>query len=818
MANQKPENIAPAKDAKPAPIDASLPKGDFLISVRQFKQEAQFFFPWKDRVAAAAFVRGQDIWLVFNKKAQPNLQLLSGILPTSIVSVKMLEQPEHTIFVFRTNTKLVPKISKSKDSEEWVMILSNYSALPAFPIVAEVQGEPPLKANIFLPILETAPAIKVKDPITGEIIEIIPVYRGGEGVFPARKFVDVALPETAQGIVLRDLNNKMKVNELRNGLRISGVDAKRMSAGLPKINLQDWMASVQNGKTLFPYSEWQTADFNDFQKRLQKLELEISSSDDKRVSILRTQLAKLLLGEGLYHEAIGQLSQIQEKDPQFFDENRLAALRGAAYFMAEQPEHAGADFAHPALDGVEEIDFWKTAANVLAGSSNEILKYASFDKQFGNLYPPEMRRKLAIICADQSVALGKYNNALRILDQMSANKLLEPVKEYSDYLIGRIYADNNRMPQAKAILGKIIDNSQDNLIVTRSRFVLDSALYRSGEITRADFIKRLDILRFLWRGDQAEISVLNLLGDLAVEEKQYLQALRAWKELINAYTDSGDSINVKLKMADTFQQLFNDGAADSMTPLEALALYYEFNDLTPLGKAGDKMVQNLADRLIKVDLLDRAGELLKAQIDNRLEKQERSVVGNRLALVQLFNREPDNALKTLQTTNYGNNSEEVQTERNHLASLAYSKLGQGEKALDILRDDFSDDAKYIKLDVYWDGQDWKNVAILAEDIFASRKDLTKALDEKQAQALLKLAVAYAFENNVEQLHYLRDYFTPLMADTELLKPFQFITDTNGSLDPDQMDKLSEEVSKIQGFLESYRSKVKKDGLSSAIKN
>ncbi|MEJ0067681.1 MAG: hypothetical protein WDO24_01900 [Pseudomonadota bacterium] len=73
-----------------------------------------------------------------------------------------------------------------------------------------------------------------------------------------------------------------------------------------------------------------------------------------------------------------------------------------------------------------------------------------------------------------------------------------------------------------------------------------------------------------------------------------------------------------------------------LPPLTALALYDDFRDLTPPGPRGDKMIQNLADRLVAMDLLDRAGELLDYQIKNRLSGTEKARIGARLAVVQML--------------------------------------------------------------------------------------------------------------------------------------------------------------------------------------
>ncbi|MFX5287198.1 hypothetical protein ABTC87_18615, partial [Acinetobacter baumannii] len=68
-----------------------------------------------------------------------------------------------------------------------------------------------------------------------------------------------------------------------------------------------------------------------------------------------------------------------------------------------------------------------------------------------------------------------------------------------------------------------------------------------------------------------------------------------------------------------FEQIYNGAKGEDLPPVEALALFYEFRDLTPIGRRGDEMIRRLADRLVVVDLLEQASELLQYQIDHRLE-------------------------------------------------------------------------------------------------------------------------------------------------------------------------------------------------------
>ena len=65
-----------------------------------------------------------------------------------------------------------------------------------------------------------------------------------------------------------------------------------------------------------------------------------------------------------------------------------------------------------------------------------------------------------------------------------------------------------------------------------------------------------------------------------------------------------------------FQALFLEGRR-YVAGNRSLGPVYDYRELTPIGRLGDEMIRKLADRLIAVDLLDQASELLQHQVDNR---------------------------------------------------------------------------------------------------------------------------------------------------------------------------------------------------------
>ena len=117
-----------------------------------------------------------------------------------------------------------------------------------------------------------------------------------------------------------------------------------------------------------------------------------------------------------------------------------------------------------------------------------------------------------------------------------------------------------------------------------------------------------------------------------------------------------------------------------MPAIDALALFYDFRELTPIGARGDEMIRRLADRLVSVDLLDQASDLLQYQVDHRLQGAARAQVATRLAVIYLMDRKPDRALAMLAASRIGGLSNDLRDQRLLLESRALSDLGRHDLA------------------------------------------------------------------------------------------------------------------------------------------
>ena len=119
------------------------------------------------------------------------------------------------------------------------------------------------------------------------------------------------------------------------------------------------------------------------------------------------------------------------------------------------------------------------------------------------------------------------------------------------------------------------------------------------------------------------------------------------------------------------------------------------------------MIRRLADRLVAVDLLDQAAELLQHQVDHRLQGAARAQVATRLAVIYLMNRKPDRALATLRATRTAELSNELRDQRLLLEARALSDTGRHDLALELIANIEGHEATRLRSDILWAAKRWR---------------------------------------------------------------------------------------------------------------
>jgi len=789
--------------------------GDVTDGTATGPQVVSLGFSWDRPTAAAVFRRAGYLWAVFDRFQEVDLSLLRRAGAGVVRSVDQVRiGPNSTLVRMTTEPGYNPSLRR--DGLLWVVDLMKRPLKPERPIEVQAQPRSPVGPRLLLPVIEGGTVIPVLDPELGDQFFVLPVIQLGQGIYPERQYPDATLPVTAQGVVVVPHSDQIRMRSSRSGAEITAEGGLNLSPDGARLQS---LASLAGGQptAIFDIPGWrrksETQSFTDILYELQRAVAETPESARPNA---RLELARYYFANGYAPEALGVLRVLGTDAPEQINTAPYRALRGATEFLMGRDGEAVDDLSHPSLADVDEAAFWRAAAQSRMGSPG--LQAAILEATSGVLtdYPPDVRIPLALVAANAAIEAG---------NDLAANTFMEAARDPEfntihdedalKYLEGKLLASTGSFEAAINAWKEAETGFSRRYAAQATRDRLDMQ-YRLDLISRDDLINGLETLRFAWRGGDFEYDLLKDLGNLYLEDERYGDALRTLRLAASYFQDRPGAEEITRTMRATFDTLFLRGAANDMSPLKAIALFDEFRELTPTGDRGDEMIRRLADRLVSVDLLDPAAALLERQIRYRLKGLDRTRVGARLALVYLFNRQPENALEALNKTRYAPLPERLERQRRHLRARALADTNDTVAALRLLENDPSEDARVLRTEINWRTENWAEAArALAELVPEPPKEEGATLDEKDAFRLIDWATALTLAGDETGVALLRRRYLNSLAGTPFEDAFDLVTATpeSGLIDIASVGGKIRQAERFRNYLTAYRDRLREERLS-----
>jgi hypothetical protein len=329
-----------------------------------------------------------------------------------------------------------------------------------------------------------------------------------------------------------------------------------------------------------------------------------------------------------------------------------------------------------------------------------------------------------------------------------------------------------------------------------------------GGMKKADLIAELEMLTTGWRGDETEVEALHYLAQFYTEEGRYRDAFNVMRTAFVANPNSEITRRIQDRAMTTFDALFLLGKGDTMSPIDALSLFYDFRELVPIGRRGDEMIRRLADRLVAVDLLDQAAELLQHQVDNRLQGAARAQVATKLAVIYLLNRKPDLAQAALRATRTADLSNELRTQRILIEARAISDVGRYDLALEVIANIESREAVRLRSDILWTARRWQRAAEQIELLHGERWREFEPLTEIERTDILRAGIGYALGNDTIGIARLKEKYAGKMAEGPERRAFEVVTGGYGNTSAEFRDVVRSvaSVDLLENFLRDMRAR------------
>lgn len=812
-------NVAPGTSSQEARVETRAQATQIADGAVALK------FNWDEPVGAAVFRRAGDLWVVFDKRAKIDTDALVRDGAGLITSVEQVPSQNGAVLRMTTAESVNPDIKRS--GLAWILEFMPQPLIPSAPLQADSQPDSPLGARLFVAVPEPGNIIAFRDPEVGDNLIAVPVIPLGHGLSREWSYPQLRLLPSKQGVVVQPLSDDLRVRALRQGvevtstgtLLISGVSAEERA----NVELQQQLALSAGMDVMRPMTrvldleKWKRPDLLAFTETKQDLLHEVAFAKNERIKKqAHRDLMQFFFANGFETEALGVLQEMVRTEPTYAQEPEYLIIHGAASWMMGRMEDARQDLFDPLLDPYDEGTFWRAAVvageGKLADAAYELRKTGSITRP----YPKSIKMPTAILVASAAVELGDVKQAGQYLEVLRVDTPTQAQQDQINYVSGKLKELSGDTDGAIGDWESVMDGrhrpSRAKAAVARTELLL-----KRGDFTAMDAIEEFEKLRFVWRGDTFEFELLRRLGSLYLDKQLYREGLRTLRQAATYFPDNPESNQVTKQMSDAFHDLYLRDAADVLPPVTAIALYDEFRELTPPGALGDEMIRRLADRLVGVDLLNRAADLLESQVDFRLKGEDKSRVGARLALIYLFDRKYDMATSALDRTDVAGMPDALVAQRLLLRAQAHVGLEQSQVALDLLKQDVSKEAETIRAGIYWRAADWKLASkSLAKLVRVMGAKPRKALDDTQAAAVLSLAIANTLDGNEVVIQRVLENYGPAMNKTTFADAFRLIAEPpeTGLVNFRGLTPIVDEVVNFQNFMQVYRQRVADGQLSS----
>jgi hypothetical protein len=326
-----------------------------------------------------------------------------------------------------------------------------------------------------------------------------------------------------------------------------------------------------------------------------------------------------------------------------------------------------------------------------------------------------------------------------------------------------------------------------------------------GKLKAADAIPMLERLRFSWRGDRLEFNIMAQLGRLQIALRDHRAGLTTLRNALAQYPNHRDAKKVGAEMMTAFAAVFT-GKDTNVAPVAAIALYDEFRELIPTGAQGDEIAQGLADRLVAVDLLDRAGDVLEKLVKDRLTGEAKARAGIKLAMIRLLDRKAEPAIAALRVSDVTGLPADLVRDRNRVEARALGDLGRTAEAISRLTTDESREADLLRAELTWRAQDWNGAAsALMRLVIPAAGDLV----DEQARQAIRLAVALSLSRDKDGLKRFDGEFGVAMRKGPYKDIYQVVSSDAGAPvgDVREIAARTAAAAPFQSFLADYRKRV-----------
>jgi hypothetical protein len=757
--------------------------------------------------AAALFRRADTLWLMLDSKKPINLEPIRGQGGMAVADISIVPQDRGQAVRFRLNRPQLPSLlgEDLATGTNWTVTFADTVHTPSQALSVIRNIADPALANVTVPLTKAGILHRFTDPDVGDTLFVVTAKPPARGFIKRQDFVELSLLESIHGVAIRPTSDEVTAD----------VGPDKVILGKPGgLTLSPADSGAERAPTavrpIFDLGEWrknQEGSFNERADVLVQAAGAAASGNLEQRNSAQLDLARFYMARAMYPEAVGVLnlaladSKVGSEDP------AVLIVHALANILMGRPERGLKDLASPAIGTNHDSQLWKAMASARQGKwADAREKFKSAEFAITSL-PIDLQRIVIADAMRASLEVKDYPGAAKRASELQVIGALPEQVGAVAVLRGRLAEGLGRDKDALDDY-KFAAASADRQAASEGKLLEIALKQKRDEIGQDDALKELETLAVTWRGDALEVQTLEMLARMYADTGRFAESFGAVR-IANLLAPNLDVARQGQDAASAlFAQLFLGAKGDDLPPIDALGMFYEYRDLTPIGRRGDEMIRRLADRLVAVDLLDQAAELLQYQVDKRLEGAARAQVAARLAMVYLTNHKPERAIDALRSTRIADLSGELRQQRLLLEARAQSDVGRHDLALDIISNISGREAIRLRSDIYWASRQWRESAEQIELYYADRWRDFKPLGAAEKSDIIRAIVGYALSADIIGLSRFREKYLPLMSTPADRAAFEIASKPVGSSGADfaQIAKMAASVDTLEGFLRDMKTR------------
>jgi tetratricopeptide (TPR) repeat protein len=802
LSRSQAEDQIPAQAPVPSPAAAEpAPVGPVQARIARAGPGLRIAFPFAARPPAALFERGGTATLVFETTSAIGLPPLPAGAPASLAEGPRVEGA-FTVLRLRLDPGILAQLAAG-EGQGWDLVLGDGSAPGGDLLAPQRSADPTGKPAVAVPLARPGGALWLDRD--GERIAVVTARGPRTAGVPKRgRFVEFELLPSRQGVAVLATADDVAVRPGLNEVTITRSGGLSVSPAV----VEAPEAGAQAAAALMVLPErWREDQRGDVRARIRAAEVAAATAERPARSAARLDLARVLLANGFSAEASGVLTHAAREDAALAAERPVRLLSAIAALRMGQDARA-AGFLNPDSRQAQdaEMRLWRGILDVRGRRSAVALAAFKAGLPVIEAYPDDLQLPLYLAAAEAALDAKDPAFAQRALTAVGPLAERPFARDQLAFLKARFAEAIGQDGEARRAYQQLAETGEAPVAAQATLRVVDLGR-ATGTMTPEEAIDRLERLTLVWHGD-AEAEALARLGRLYAGTGRWRDAFASARKANRLFPDHPATRGLHDDTVALFAALFLSDRGASLGRIEALALFYDFKEFTPIGRQGDEIVRRLADRLVALDLLDAAGDLLQHQVDNRLTGAARASVAARLATVRLMEGEPLKALKVLQSTRLPELPAQIRDARLLLEARALSDLSRTDLALELLEGNDGPEAAHLRGDILWGARRWREAGEAHEALLGTRWREPAPLSDPERADVMRAAIAYALAEDTLSLDRLRTKYTPKMAESPDARTFGLVAAPNasGTAALRSLVRQATSAETLTEFLRAYRAR------------